>query len=222
MRPLTPLRFAKITRINLIEIWSSLLLSIINNFNRNLIITSSFVTSINNFNLARVAIESWKKKKKETTRYNFLPFFLSSTNVLFFFFSPPFFRVFSTRSLFSYFLQIERNSTIPTDIRVCDRFFPRAFLLFFHCRVPLWIAAPPIYIYIYSTKIIRSLRAKNSGEKYTTIDRIRRKKIREIRGGGEERLFIHRGMEDGITKGSLFFPLLFFTRWKRVFISHSR
>lgn len=181
MRPLTPLRFAKITRINL-EIWSSLLLSIINNFNRNLIITSSFVTSINNFNLARVAIESWKKKK-ETTRYNFLPFFLSSTNVLFFFFSPPFFRVFSTRSLFSYFLQIERNSTIPTDIRVCDRFFPRAFLLFFHCRVPLWIAAPPIYIYIYiySTKIIRSLRAKNSGEKYTTIDRIRWKKIR----GGE-------------------------------------
>lgn len=146
-----------------------------------MIITSSFVTSINNFNLARVAIESWKKKKKETTRYNFLPFFLSSTNVLFFFFSPPFFRVFSTRSLFSYFLQIERNSTIPTDIRVRDRFFPRAFLLFFHCRVPLWIAAPPIYIYIYSTKIIRSLRAKNSGEKYTTIDRIRWKKIR----GGE-------------------------------------
>lgn len=216
MRPLTPLRFAKITRINLIEIWSSLLLSIINNFNRNLIITSSFVTSINNFNLARVAIESWKKKK-ETTRYNFLPFFLSSTNVLFFFFSPPFFRVFSTRSLFSYFLQIERNSTIPTDIRVCDRFFPRAFLLFFHCRVPLWIAAPPIYIYIYtqqrlSVRCARKIPGKNT-RRLIEFDE---KKF------GEERLFIHRGMEDGITKGSLFFPLLFFTRWKRVFISHSR
>lgn len=180
MRPLTPLRFAKITRINL-EIWSSLLLSIINNFNRNLIITSSFVTSINNFNLARVAIESWKKKKKKQRDIIFFHFSYPRRTSSFFFFSPPFFRVFSTHSLFSYFLQIERNSTIPTDIRVCDRFFPRAFLLFFHCRVPLWIAAPPIYIYIYSTKIIRSLRAKNSGEKYTTIDRIRWKKIR----GGE-------------------------------------
>lgn len=101
---------------------------------------------VNNF----LILLDWvmEKKKKKQRDIIFFHFSYPRRTSSFFFFSPPFFRVFSTHSLFSYFLQIERNSTIPTDIRVCDRFFPRAFLLFFHCCVPLWIAAPPIYIYI--------------------------------------------------------------------------
>lgn len=147
MRPLTPLRFAKITRINLIEIWSSLLLSIINNFNRNLIITSSFVTSINNFNLARVAIESWKKKK-ETTRYNFLPFFLSSTNVLFFFFSPPFFVYFRPALCFPISYKSNGIAQSPRTSAFAIAFFLAPSSSFFTAAYP-YESRHHRFIYIY-------------------------------------------------------------------------
>lgn len=164
MRPLTPLRFAKITRINL-EIWSSLLLSIINNFNRNLIITSSFVTSINNFNLARVAIESWKKKK-ETTRYNFLPFFLSSTNVLFFFFSPPFFVYFRPALCFPISYKSNGIAQSPRTSAFAIAFFLAPSSSFFTAAYP-YESRHHRFIYIYtqqrlSVRCARKIPGKNT------------------------------------------------------------
>lgn len=181
-----------------------------------MIITSSFVTSINNFNLARVAIESWKKKKKKQRDIIFFHFSYPRRTSSFFFSPPLFFVYFRPALCFPISYKSNGIAQSPRTSAFAIAFFLAPSSSFFTAAYP-YESRHHRFIYIYtqqrlSVRCARKIPGKNT-RRLIEFDE---KKF------GEERLFIHRGMEDGITKGSLFFPLLFFTRWKRVFISHSR